>query len=103
MYLLTHQSTHKAPWNKGKLLGQKAPLKLPDIWAIRVRLQIANNHRDLALFNLALDSKLRACDLVKLKISDISAAGEIATRAKSFSRRRGNLFNLKLLSQLEML
>ena len=62
---------HKEPWNKGKLTGQKTPLKLKDIWAIRVRLQLNNNKRDLALFNLAIDSKLRACDLVKLKVRDI--------------------------------
>ncbi len=52
------------PWNRGRLTGQKAPLRLCDIWAIRVRLQLANETRDLALFNLAIDSKLRACDLV---------------------------------------
>ena len=49
------------PWNKGKLVGQKAPLRVRDIWAIRVRLQLAEKTRDLALFNLAIDSKLRAC------------------------------------------
>ena len=54
----------REPWNKGKLVGQKTPLKIKDIWAIRVRLQISNRVRDLALFNLAIDSKLRACDLV---------------------------------------
>jgi len=55
----------RQPWNKGKLVGQKAPLRLRDIWAIRVRLQIAESTRDLALFDLAIDSKLRACDLTK--------------------------------------
>ena len=58
----------REPWNKGKLVGQKAPLKLREIWAIRIRLQIAGRIRDLALFNLAVDSKLRACDLVKLRV-----------------------------------
>ena len=58
-------STPKAPWNKGKLVGQKPPLKLKEIWAIRIRLQILGRTRDLALFNLAIDSKLRGCDLVK--------------------------------------
>jgi hypothetical protein len=51
---------HREPWNKGKLVGQKAPLKLKDIWAIRVRLQLSERTRDLALFDLAIDSKLRA-------------------------------------------
>lgn len=69
------------PWNKGKLTGQKAPLRLCDIWAIRVRLQLAHDTRDLALFNLAIDSKLRACDLVKLKVSDIAHGTQIASRA----------------------
>ena len=58
---------HKhTPWNKGKLVGQKLPLKLKEIWAIRVRLQLTHCIRDLALFNLAIDSKLRSCDLLKL-------------------------------------
>lgn len=69
------------PWNKGKLVGQKAPLKLKDIWAIRVRLQLAHQDRDLALFNLAIDSKLRACDLVKLRVHDVAHGNQIAPRA----------------------
>ena len=64
---ILHTSQHQEPWNKGKLIGQKAPLKLKDIWAIRIRLQLGHKVRDLALFNLAIDSKLRACDLVKLR------------------------------------
>ena len=70
----------RQPWNKGKLVGQKAPLKLKDIWAIRVRLQIFARVRDLALFNLAIDSKLRACDLVKLRVRDVSHGERIALR-----------------------
>ncbi|MFV3370605.1 tyrosine-type recombinase/integrase [Pseudomonas sp. NY15435] len=69
------------PWNKGKLVGQKAPLRLRDIWAIRVRLEIANKDRDLALFNLAIDSKLRACDLTKLRVRDIAHGDQVSTRA----------------------
>ncbi|MGP5565444.1 tyrosine-type recombinase/integrase [Vreelandella alkaliphila] len=65
------------PWNKGKLVGQKTPLRLRDIWAIRVRLQT----RDLALFNLAIDSKLRGCDLVNLQIRDIAHGACISPRA----------------------
>jgi integrase len=72
---------HHEPWNKGKLTGQKAPLKLKDIWAIRVRLQLSEQIRDLALFNLAIDCKLRACDLVKLKVRDISHGDHVAARA----------------------
>ena len=65
------KNTHQ-PWNKGKLVGQKAPLRVRDIWAIRIRLQLAEKTRDLALFNLAIDSKLRACDLTKLRVRDIA-------------------------------
>jgi len=57
MLYLTHDKSHQTPWNKGKLTGQKPPLKLNEVWAIRIRLQIAHKTRDLALFNLALDSK----------------------------------------------
>lgn len=81
MYLLTHNPKKHIPWNKGKLTGQKPPLKLKEIWAIRIRLQIYNRIRDLALFNLAIDSKLRACDLVKLRVQDVSHGGRISKRA----------------------
>jgi hypothetical protein len=62
--LITDKNVRHIPWNKGKLIGQKYPLKLKEIWAIRIRLQLANRTRELALFNLAIDSKLRACNLV---------------------------------------
>ena len=77
----TSNLNHHEPWNKGKLIGQKAPLKLKEIWAIRVRLELSNRTRDLALFNLAIDSKLRACDLVKLKVRDISHGDRVTSRA----------------------
>jgi len=70
----------RSPWNKGKLVGQKAPLKLREIWAIRVRLQLAGRRRELALFNLAIDSKLRACDLVKLRVRDVCHGQSVASR-----------------------
>ncbi|MDH4276025.1 MAG: tyrosine-type recombinase/integrase [Gammaproteobacteria bacterium] len=73
--------THLDPWNKHKLIGQKPPLKLKDIWAIRIRLQLANNIRGLALFNLAIDSKLRGCDLVNLRVRDIAHGTKIVSRA----------------------
>jgi integrase len=68
-------------WNKGKLIGQKPPLKLREIWAIRIRLQLKNEIRELAIFNLAIDSKLRSCDLVKLKVRDVYHGNGIAPRA----------------------
>lgn len=76
-----HEDRSKTPWNKGKIVGQKAPLKLKDIWAIRVRLQLNHRTRELALFDLGLDSKLRACDLVNLRVKDICHGDRISTRA----------------------
>jgi hypothetical protein len=68
--------TPRAPWNKGRLTGQKPPLRLKEIWAIRIRLQLAKKVRDLALFNLAIDSKLRGCDLVAFtSVTSFRAAG----------------------------
>jgi integrase len=75
------------PWNKGKLVGQKPPLKLKDIWAIRIHLQRDQRIRDLALFNLAVDSKLRGCDLVNLRVRDIVHGSQIMTRAMIVQRK----------------
>ncbi len=69
------------PWNKGKIVGQKAPFKLKDIWALRVRLQMEGRVRELALFNLGVDSKLRGCDLVALKVRDVCHGGQVSARA----------------------
>lgn len=77
-----HTVTFKNPWNKGKLIGQKPPLKLHEIWSIRIRLEMADRIRDLALFNLAIDSKLRSCDLVKLRVSDIAHGSHILKRTR---------------------
>ena len=79
------EQTHSAlrqfvPWNKGKLIGQRPALKLKEVWTIRIRLQLSGNVQELALFNLAIDSKLRSCDLVKLKVSDVSSLGSIFSR-----------------------
>jgi integrase len=71
----------REPWNKGKLVGQKAPLRLKEIWAIRIRLQLEERIRELAMFNLAIDSKLRSCDLVKLRVRDITHGDRVAARA----------------------
>ena len=71
----------KEPWNKGKLMGQKPPLKLKEVWEIRIRLQLGKRIRELALFNLAIDSKLWGCDLVKLKVRDIAHGDQVSKRA----------------------
>lgn len=68
-------------WNRGRIVGQKRPLLPKHVWAIRVRLEIANRVRDLALFNAAIDSKLRGCDLVRFKVADVFAAGQVKERA----------------------
>jgi len=75
------------PWNRGKLVGPKPPLKLKEVWAIRIRLQLAKRVRDLALFNLGLDSKLRGCDLISLRVSDVTVGGRVAARATVFQRK----------------
>jgi hypothetical protein len=80
MEQLIGSASHRDPWNKGKLVGQKAPLKLKDMWAIRVRLLLSDRSRDLALFNRAIDGKLRACDLVKLRVRDVSHGDRITAR-----------------------
>lgn len=83
MYFLTHspETQSRTPWNKGKLVGLKPSLKLKEIWSIRVRLQIANRIRGLALFNLAIDSKLRSCDLLNLRVRDICHRTTVSKRA----------------------
>jgi hypothetical protein len=63
------------PWNKGKLIGPKPPLQPKHVWAIRTRLQLTGRRRDLALFNLAIDSKLRGCDVVSLRVEDVAPYG----------------------------
>lgn len=85
--LFRKQKEKQIPWNKGKLIGQKLPLKPEQIWAIRIHLEIDGRIRDLALFNLALDSKLRGCDLVKLTVKDISAGHEIKNRSSVIQQK----------------
>ena len=72
-------ATHREPWNKGKIVGQKAPFKLKDISALRVRLQMESRVRELALFNLGIDRKLRGCDLVALKVRDVCHGDQLAS------------------------
>jgi len=77
----------KGPWNKGKLTGQKPPFKLQEVWAIRIRLELSQRTRDLAMFNLAIDSKLRGCDLVCLKVFDVVNGGTVMSRAKIMQKK----------------
>src|ERR1035437_1275230 len=78
---------HREAWNKGKLVGQKPPLKPKDIWAIRFQLQSGHRVRDLAMFNLAIDSKLRGCDLVNLRVRDITHSNQILGRDMVVQRK----------------
>ena len=87
------------PWNKGKIVGQKPPLQPKHIWAIRARLEIDNRIRDLALFNLAIDSKLRGCDLVNLKISDVAPNGYTVERATIRQRKTGRPVKFEITEQ----
>ena len=77
----------QVPWNKGIIMGQKPPLKRGEVWAIRVRLQLAGQTRDLAMFNLAIDSKLRACDLVRIRVRDVAQGSQVASRANIMQRK----------------
>lgn len=87
------------PWNKGRIIGRTPPLKPQDIWSIRVFLKKKKRYRDLALFNLAIDSKLRACDLVKLKTSDVVHGESVRREPQSYSRKRDSQYGLRLLSK----
>jgi integrase len=79
----------RMPWNKGKLIGPKPPLQPKHVWAIRTRLQLAGRTRDLALFNLAIDSKLRGCDLVSLRVEDVAPHGYAIDRATVRQNKTG--------------
>jgi len=87
------------PWNKGKLVGQKPPLKLKDIWAIRIHLQLGKSVRDLALFDLAIDSKLRGCDLVNLRVRDVAHGNQINARAMVMQRKTQRPVQFELTEQ----
>jgi integrase len=87
------------PWNKGRLLGQKRPLRPKDVWAIRVRLQLEGRARDLAMFNLAIDSKLRGCDLVRLQTTDICLGGRVKDRAVVVQKKTGRPVQFELTEQ----
>src|SRR5690348_11569129 len=89
----------KAPWNKGRLIGQKRPLRPREVWAIRVRLQLEKRRRDLALFNLTIDSKLRGCDLVRLRVSDICVGGRVQDRATIIQRKTGRPVQFEITEQ----
>src|SRR5271167_1667009 len=79
----------RTPWNKGKLIGAKPPLRPKHVWSIRTKLQVEGRTRDLAMFNLAIDSKLRGCDVVALKVEDIAPSGHAVDRATVRQKKTG--------------
>ena len=81
-------STSRLPWNKGKFIGAKPPLRPSHVWSIRTKLQMAGRKRDLALFKLAPYSKFRGCDVVALRVDDVAPSGYAMDRATVVRRRR---------------
>ena len=94
-----NDQSNQGPWSKAKLTGQKPPLKRKEIWAIRVRLQLAERRRDLALFNLAIDSKLRGCDLVRFHVCDVAHGSRVGSRATIVQRKTGRPVQFEITGQ----
>ena len=92
-------SCQRTPWNKGRLTGQKRRLKPKDVWTIRVRLQLEGRQRDLAMFNLAVDSKLRGCDLVRVRIDDVCAGGRVRDRATVIQKKTSRPVQFEITEQ----
>ena len=80
---------HREPWNKGKLIGAKPPLRSKHVWSIWTKLQVEGQTRDSAMFNLAIDSKLRGCDVVSLKVEDVAPSGYTLDRATVRQKKTG--------------
>ncbi len=95
----TLKSKQHRPWNKGRFTGPKPPLQPRHVWAIRTRLQLAGRIRDLALFNLAIDSKLRGCDVVSLKVQDVAPNGYAIDRATVRQRKTGRPVKFEITEQ----
>ena len=99
MSTLSIENSGNQPWNKGKLVGQKRPLLLKEIWEIRFKLESKDRVRDLALFNLAIDSKLRACDLMQLRVADLAQGNRIQSRARIIQRKTGRPVQFEISEQ----
>jgi integrase len=89
----------RVPWNKGKLIGAKPPLRPKHVWSIRTRLMVERRTRELAMFNLAIDSKLRGCDLMALKVEDVAPNGYAIDRATVRQRKTGRPVKFELTEQ----
>jgi hypothetical protein len=95
----TSATPRREPWNKGKLIGQKPPLRPKHVWSIRTRLQMEGRTRDLAMFNLAIDSKLRGCDVVALRVEDVAPSGYAVDRATVRQKKTGRPVRFELTEQ----
>ena len=89
----------RRPWNKGKLVGHKPPLRSKHVWSIRTKLQLEGRKRDLALFNLAIGSKLRGCDAVAIRVEDIAPNGYAVDRATVRQKKTGHPVRFELTEQ----
>jgi integrase len=90
----------RRPWNKGKLIGAKPPLRPKHVWSIRTKLQVDRRARDLAMFNLAIDSKLRGCDVVALKVEDVAPSGRAVDRATVRQKKTGRPVRFEMTEQM---
>jgi len=90
---------NRLPWNKGKLMGAKPPLRPKHVWSIRTKLQVEERTRDLAMFNVAIDSKLRGCDVVALKVEDVAPNGYTVERATVRQKKTGHPVRFELTEQ----
>ncbi len=93
------KQTLRTPWNKGKLIGAKPPLRPSHVWSIRTKLQMQGKKRDLALFNLAIDSKLRGCDVVAVRVDDVAPSGYSMDRATIRQKKTGRPVRFELTDQ----
>ena len=93
------QASRREPWNKGKLIGAKPPLRPKHVWSIRTKLQIAGRTRDVAMFNLAIDSKLRGCDVVGLRVEDVAPHGHAVDRATVRQKKTGQPVRFEMTEQ----
>jgi integrase len=96
---LSIPTSKRVPWNKGKLIGAKPPLRQKHVWAIRSMLQNERNKRDQAMFNLAIDSKLRGCDIVAIRVDDVAPNGYAIDRATVRQRKTGRPVRFELTEQ----
>ena len=96
------ERARRSPWNKGKLVGAKPPLLPSHVWSIRTKLQMEGRKRDLALFNLAIDSKLRGCDVVAVRVDDVAPSGYAMDRATIRQRKTGRPVRFELTDQIRM-